>query len=73
MQAGPKNISESDQNPKNSPAGPKKGPEGPKWGRSRNKKIGLYFQKPKLIVYMCRFGKGFEPDPNPNSLAMLLT
>ena len=67
MQAGPKNISESDQNPKNSPAGPKKDVEDPKWGRIRNKKIGLYFQNQSLQPICVGLNKLFEPDSNPKN------
>ena len=44
MYVGPKNVFEPDLNPKNSPQRPKKVKKGPKFGRSKSKKIELYFQ-----------------------------
>ena len=45
---GLKKEFEPDWNPKDSPVGPKKGP---KLGKIRNKKLGLYYQIHRLIVY----------------------
>ena len=47
MYVGPKNVFEPNLNPKNSPQRPKKvkkKKKGSKNGRSKSKKIGLYFQ-----------------------------
>ena len=50
MYVGPKNVFEPDLNPKNSPQSPKMGKKGPKFGRSKNKKIELYFQNQSWLT-----------------------
>ena len=57
--------------PKIAPKGPKIAPKGPKKVQKRPKmwpnfkqKVRAVLPKPKLIVYIDRFQKGFEPDPN---------
>ena len=39
--------------------------KGHKFGRIKNKKIGLYFQKTKLFVNMGRFQRCFNLTPTP--------